>query len=357
MTGRIDLYKHILFIHLHLSEHAGIARSVILLQFGSQEGDASSLGVLTECNQIDSHLAKPESQRKGGRMFTYRRLVMVTALLVFAAVVAIPGRVLYCHWTAVAAFEERAFYGTVELRFHEPPFGKSVKQPWYSQLCGTVSSAGYFDKSCTAEDMRQLRNLRGLTHLGLAPTGAVTDEAWQHLPQQLTHLSVQRNLNDAAWQAIARLGRLEHLQLYSSGDVARGFVPAMANLPRLRSLIIYDSLPVATLATLLTQHDMLENLHLEWLGKEGFEQVRRHPNLKWLSVRVGLPDYERLKLLEGLNTLQELHINRPPEYSDWDKQILAKFALTRPDLKVSFHPPDGTLEYLLPLPAELEPFR
>ncbi len=290
-------------------------------------------------------------------MFTHRRLVFLTALLVVAAVVAIPGRTLYCHWAAVSAFEDRVFYGTVEFKFHEPPYGKWVNQPWYSQLFGTVSSAQFFAESCTAEDMSHLRNLRGLSHLGLAPTGVVTDDAWRLLPQQLTHLSVRSNSSAAAWNAIAKLGRLEHLQLYSRGGVDSGFVQAGAKMQRLRSLLIFDSLSPATLETLLTQHPTLENLHLEWSGKDGFDHISRHPNLKWLSVTVGLPDYERLKLLEGLTSLKELYINRSPEYSARDKQILAKFALARPDLKVSFHPPDGRREYYFPLPAVLEPFR
>lgn len=280
-------------------------------------------------------------------MFTYRRLVYTTTLIVVVAAAAIPCKALYCHWAAVSAFEGQTYDGTVILRNQEPPFGKWLSQKWYSKLFGTVGAAQFSDVNCTAQDMSHLRNLRGLTELDLMPDDEVTDDAWRLLPKQLTILKVH-SLNDAGLQQIANLDRLEHLLAYSHGGADDRLLSALAKMTRLRSLLISEPLSPSALDTLLTHHPSLENLLLASPEASGIARVSQHPHLKWLSVTMKPPDYDRLKVLERLSTLKELCINRPIEQYDlehyeMDQEVLAKFALSRPDLEVSFYPPAGPM--------------
>ncbi len=274
-------------------------------------------------------------------MITYRRLVLVTAFLLLIAAAAIPGKVLHCHWMAVSAFESQGWDLAADLKVEAPPFNKWVNQEWYSKLFGTVPSAHLIWGDCTAQEMLHLRNLRGLKELVLG--GKWTDEAWCLLPRQLQVLELRVTLNDAVLQEISKHHQLEHLVIASDGGANGALPAALSKLQRLRSLLFYEPLSPSTLDALLTQHPTLENFHLEISSDDEFERISRHPNLKWLSLTLDPHDHARLKALEGLSTLKELWIIRvvPFELENpkMDSQIQANFALTRPDLKVSFHYP------------------
>lgn len=284
-------------------------------------------------------------------MITYRRLVCVTVTLVVVVAAAIPGKVLYCHWAAVSAFEGRADDGTVILGEEEPAFGKWVNRRWYSKLFGTVSYVQMNDENCTAQDISHLRNLRGLKELELPD---VTDGAWRLLPNQLTKLDVGARLNNVALQEIAKLDQLEHLSAWIPLGDDRRVASALAGHQRLRTLVLSGPVSPSTLKSLLTQHPRLENLGLAWSEAIELERISRQPNLKWLWVNMQRPDYQRLKALERLTTLKVLCINRPEDLDDVDSEILAKFAASRPDLEVSFYPPTGPMCGAV-LPAPLPP--
>lgn len=286
-------------------------------------------------------------------MFTDRRLVFVTTFLAFVALAAIPGKVLYCHWMAVSALDDHLGWDlSTDLEIHRPPFDKWVNQPWYNELFGTARSARVIWGECSAQEMNLLRNLRGLKELDLG--GIWTDEAWCLLPRQLQVLELRVTLNDAVLQALSQQHRLEHLVIGSPAAANRALLLALSKLPQLRSMLFYEPLSPSTLDALLTQHPALENLHLEIESGDEIERLSRHPSLKWLSLSLDEQNYERLKSLEGLVTLKELWIIRKValdlENRGLDQQIEERFALVRPDMKVSFHYPYRYAGAGVPLP-------
>lgn len=184
---------------------------------------------------------------------TYRRLVFVTLVVVVAAIVFVPARLLvnhYCTVTAMAAFPD-----DYQLVIEEPYLGDRVKQAWFTRLFGTVTHVTLQKPVCSVEDARSLHKLRGLTTVSLY---SPADEVWACLPRnlvslgvgtrtlspyahsrlaemrQLRRLSVRANLTDQDVQSLSHLAGIEELDLgWDNEQLTDGCLLDVAKMPSL----------------------------------------------------------------------------------------------------------------------------
>lgn len=140
---------------------------------------------------------------------TYRHLVFVTLVVVVAAIVFFPARVLVNHYFTVNAMA--AFPNDFELVFGEPYLGDRVKQRWFTRLFGTVTEVIIRKPVCSVEDAQSLHKLRGLTAVSLY---SPSDEVWGCLPKNLVRLCVgSRYLTPYAHSRLAEMRRLRRLSV------------------------------------------------------------------------------------------------------------------------------------------------